>query len=108
MRRARRRRILIPRLRRQAARRRNASTAMITAMLAGPTPLAGAQGGDEIDSKLADKGRSTRTVDSNAFAGTLQLGSTGRAVVQLQQALGVPADGVFGARTEAAVREYQQ
>lgn len=38
---------------------------------------------------------------------TLCQGSTGSAVVRLQQFLGISADGVFGPQTDAAVRAYQ-
>jgi peptidoglycan hydrolase-like protein with peptidoglycan-binding domain len=38
---------------------------------------------------------------------TLRNGSVGRQVKLLQRALGIPADGVFGPETEAAVRSYQ-
>lgn len=37
----------------------------------------------------------------------LKRGSTGEAVVLLQQILGVDTDGIFGAATEAAVVEHQ-
>ena len=36
-----------------------------------------------------------------------QLGSTGDKVREIQQVVGVPQDGVFGPRTEAAVRQWQ-
>ena len=38
----------------------------------------------------------------------LKEGSRGQEVVELQQALGINADGVFGAGTKAAVEAYQQ
>lgn len=38
----------------------------------------------------------------------LSRGSSGDAVVRLQQKLGIDADGAFGPRTEAAVRAYQR
>jgi peptidoglycan hydrolase-like protein with peptidoglycan-binding domain len=38
---------------------------------------------------------------------TLRSGSEGRQVRLLQQALGIPADGVYGPATEAAVRRFQ-
>lgn len=40
--------------------------------------------------------------------GVLKKGSSGALVVQLQQKLGVPADGAFGPQTERAVRRYQK
>jgi hypothetical protein len=39
---------------------------------------------------------------------TLRAGARGPEVLKLQQALGVAADGVFGSRTTAAVREFQR
>ena len=39
--------------------------------------------------------------------GNLQLGSRGPAVAEAQRALGIPADGVFGPQTLAAVRGFQ-
>lgn len=41
-------------------------------------------------------------------ASVLKKGSSGPVVVQLQQKLGVPADGAFGPQTEKAVRRYQR
>jgi peptidoglycan hydrolase-like protein with peptidoglycan-binding domain len=38
---------------------------------------------------------------------TLHKGSTGAAVIALQKALGITADGAFGPQTEAAVKAYQ-
>ena len=38
----------------------------------------------------------------------LSVGSQGAAVRALQQALGIPADGIFGPQTRAAVRRYQR
>ncbi|HZV73857.1 MAG TPA: transglycosylase family protein [Conexibacter sp.] len=44
---------------------------------------------------------------ANADAGVLKRGSRGPVVVQLQEKLGVPADGVFGPQTGHAVRRFQ-
>ena len=38
----------------------------------------------------------------------LQRGSRGQAVRVVQQALGIPADGIFGPQTQRAVRQFQQ
>jgi soluble lytic murein transglycosylase-like protein len=46
-------------------------------------------------------------VPASADAEALKRGSRGPAVVQLQQKLGVPADGVFGPQTGRAVRRFQ-
>ena len=45
---------------------------------------------------------------ARASAGVLKLGSNGPAVAALQRKLGIPADGVFGRRTRAAVRRFQR
>jgi len=37
----------------------------------------------------------------------LSRGAVGEAVKEIQQALGIPADGIFGPRTEQAVKEFQ-
>ncbi len=44
---------------------------------------------------------------ASASADVLKRGDRGPAVVQLQQKLGVPADGAFGPQTGQAVRRYQ-
>jgi putative chitinase len=44
---------------------------------------------------------------SAPVSGTLRRGSTGEAVKQMQQKLGITADGNFGPGTEAAVRKWQ-
>jgi peptidoglycan hydrolase-like protein with peptidoglycan-binding domain len=40
--------------------------------------------------------------------GALMLGSRGKAVAQVQKALGIPADGIFGPATVRAVRAFQK
>lgn len=49
----------------------------------------------------------TRAPISAATTATLRRGSTGDAVKQMQQKLGIPADGDFGPGTEAAVKNWQ-
>ncbi len=49
----------------------------------------------------------TRRAASGTRSELLQRGSHGPLVVQLQQKLGVPADGVFGPQTGRAVRRFQ-
>jgi putative chitinase len=49
----------------------------------------------------------SRSPISAASTSTLRRGSTGDAVKQMQQKLGIPSDGDFGAGTEAAVRKWQ-
>lgn len=48
-----------------------------------------------------------RTPISASTTATLRRGSTGDAVKQMQQKLGIPADGDFGPGTEAAVKKWQ-
>jgi peptidoglycan hydrolase-like protein with peptidoglycan-binding domain len=52
-----------------------------------------------------DSGSSAQSSESGA---TLQLGSTGAAVKQLQRKLGVSATGYYGTQTRAAVRRFQR
>jgi putative chitinase len=49
----------------------------------------------------------TRAPISASTTATLRRGSKGDAVKQMQQKLGIPADGDFGPGTEAAVRKWQ-
>jgi peptidoglycan hydrolase-like protein with peptidoglycan-binding domain len=50
----------------------------------------------------------TPTTTPTTVSGTLRFGSTGESVKQIQSALGITADGNFGAQTKAAVIAYQQ
>jgi len=54
---------------------------------------------------LAD--RAEKRAKASALRPTLRRGDEGKAVETLQAALGIDADGVFGAGTEAAVRAFQ-
>ena len=47
-------------------------------------------------------------VPASASADVLQRGSRGPLVAQVQQQLGIPADGVFGPQTGRAVRRFQE
>jgi peptidoglycan DL-endopeptidase CwlO len=76
-------------------RRASLSTALIAAALAGPA-AAGAS------AQVAAAGS-----QAPAAAG-LSRGATGPQVRALQRALGIAADGVFGAQTQRAVRAFQQ
>jgi hypothetical protein len=59
--------------------------------------------------KIAGKSKKAKGKGTSE-AGTvvLERGDRGAAVSQVQQALGVAADGVFGAQTEAAVKRFQK
>jgi murein DD-endopeptidase MepM/ murein hydrolase activator NlpD len=105
--RARRRRVAADAVRRQLARRRRATTAVLTAMLAGPpVQLAAAQvGGGDDDSTPTES--PVRARDAQPSSLIFSLGSNGAAVADIQRSLGVAADGIFGPKTESAVRAYQ-
>jgi peptidoglycan hydrolase-like protein with peptidoglycan-binding domain len=100
--RSRRRRALAPSARRETARRKQMSAAMATAVLAGPAaPLAAAQTGDERGA-----GESP-AIELREGGLPLLLGSRGEMVAQVQRALGIRADAVFGTDTDGAVRRFQ-
>jgi hypothetical protein len=52
-------------------------------------------------------GQSAVTASTEAASGLLVEGSSGPEVAAVQRALGIPADGAFGERTEANVRVFQ-
>jgi len=56
----------------------------------------------------SSSGSSTTTTPKTTISsGNLKVGSTGQAVKDLQMALGITADGIFGPQTDAAVKAYQ-
>ena len=57
---------------------------------------------------LATDGDSTSSAQTSNSGATLEMGSTGAAVKQLQRKLGVPATGYYGTQTAAAVRRFQR
>lgn len=106
------RRAITPAIRRSLARRRRASVALSTLMVAGPTgSLLGAAGfglgGTRVD--VAQASPASRAIDSGATPAAMafKLGSRGDAVAEIQRQLGVTADGVFGPITQAAVTDFQ-
>jgi murein DD-endopeptidase MepM/ murein hydrolase activator NlpD len=103
-----RRRQLLPRARREYARRRNMSAALASAMLAGPgATIAAAQMSSGVNAAVAGESAGGRAIEIREGGLPLQLGSQGELVAHVQRALGVTADGVFGPQTDAAVRQYQ-
>jgi murein DD-endopeptidase MepM/ murein hydrolase activator NlpD len=103
------RRTITPQVRRSLARRRRASAALSTLMVAGPTGsvLAAAGFGGGAGPDVAQASPATRAIDPAPAVMAFRLGSSGDAVVEIQRQLGVPADGSFGPVTDAAVREFQ-
>src|SRR5918999_4999117 len=106
--RSRRRRDLLPRARRELNRRKHASTLLATAVVAGPgAPVAAAQVTGDVQAAVAAESPANRAIEIREGGLPLQVGSQGDLVAHVQKALRVSVDGIFGAETDAAVREYQ-
>jgi Meckel syndrome type 1 protein len=107
--RSRHRRSIVPQVRRSLARKRRASAALTTLMVAGPVGSAFAAAGSAgagVD--VAQASPATRAIDSGPAAPMMfKLGSRGEAVVEIQRQLGVTADGIFGPITHQAVSAFQ-
>src|SRR3954471_9764976 len=94
--------------RRRMARKKQASTAVTAAMLMTPVlQVSGAMAGSKGKSEVAQSSPANRAIDGRTLSVELHEGDTGARVAQLQQLLGVDADGVFGPQTAAAVRGFQ-
>ncbi|MEK6229797.1 MAG: peptidoglycan-binding domain-containing protein, partial [Actinomycetota bacterium] len=105
--RSQRRRALAAEARKQIALRKHAAIAMATAMLGGqaaPTALAAA--GSARD-EAATQPVGTRAIEIKEGGLPLKLGSEGELVSAVQRALQLPADGIYGPQTEAAVHRFQ-
>jgi murein DD-endopeptidase MepM/ murein hydrolase activator NlpD len=105
--RSRRRRVLAAQGRREIARRKQASAAVSAAMVMSPTAAAFAAASSAGGGSVSTASAANRAVVPAAPAHLLRLGSTGPDVVRVQSALGQAPDGVFGPRTDAAVRVFQ-
>src|SRR5918998_2858038 len=106
--RSRRRRELLPKARRENNRRKHVSAVLATAVVAGPTvPVAAAQVSGDVSAAIAAESPANRAIEVREGGLPLQLGSQGELVAHVQKELQVSADGIFGAQTDAAVREYQ-
>jgi len=108
MERSRRRRAITPQARKRLNRRRRASTALTTLMVAGPAGQVLAASGATVGG--GDPGPTSpvdRAIGAQPGALMLEAGSTGAAVQAIQERLGVAADGVYGPVTEGAVRDFQ-
>ncbi|MBA3358426.1 MAG: peptidoglycan DD-metalloendopeptidase family protein, partial [Thermoleophilaceae bacterium] len=105
--RSQRRREFAAEARKQIALRKHAAIAMATAMLGGqaaPTALAAAGSGDGA---AASQPAGTRTIEVKEGGLPLKVGSEGELVSAVQRALQLPADGIYGPQTEAAVQRFQ-
>jgi murein DD-endopeptidase MepM/ murein hydrolase activator NlpD len=103
-----RRRALAPRARREDRRRKRLSLAVVAATVAGPgTPAAMAQASGSLQAEVAAETPSHRAIEVREGGLPLTIGSQGALVAEVQKALSVRADGIFGPETEAAVRSYQ-
>src|SRR3954469_233939 len=107
--RSRRRRVLAAQGRREMARRKQASAAVSAAMVVSPTAaaFAAAGAGGGAGSGVAAASAANRAIAPGAPSSLLRAGSSGADVVRVQSALGQTPDGVFGSRTDAAVRVFQ-
>jgi murein DD-endopeptidase MepM/ murein hydrolase activator NlpD len=106
--RSRKRRELLLRGRREHTRKKHISAALATAMVAGPAaPFAAAQTSSGLQASVASESPANRAIEIREGGLPLHLGSSGDLVAHVQRALEIPADGVFGPQTDAAVRAYQ-
>ena len=108
MERSRYRRSLAPKARREMTRRKHVSAALATAVFAGPTaPLAAAQVAGGPSAAMAAASPANRAIEVREGGLPLSAGSQGALVSQVQRALSVSVDGVFGPETDRAVRRFQ-
>jgi cell wall-associated NlpC family hydrolase len=84
---------------REAARRANVPTARKVGFALAATAILT----PSVQTATAQQTTATSTVSG----GMLKKGSRGPAVVAVQQALGIPADGIFGRQTKRAVKSFQ-
>src|SRR3954451_21944500 len=106
--RSRRRRVLAAQGRKEVARRKQASGAASAALVASPSAAAcAAAGSGGSGSHVSAASSANRAIAPAAPAHYLRLGSQGPDVVRVQSALAQAPDGIFGSRTDAAVRIFQ-
>jgi murein DD-endopeptidase MepM/ murein hydrolase activator NlpD len=102
------RRSLLPGARRRQNRRKGIAAAMSAATVAGPaSPVAFASLSGKPQADLGAETASKRAIEVREGGLPLRLGSQGPLVAQVQKALDIPADGIFGVQTYVAVRAYQ-
>src|SRR5437764_9977611 len=105
--RSRRRRYLAPIIRKRQSRKRKASFAM-TAVMAGVPTLPGFASADSMTGAAK---KATRTANEHGYDANkvlLALGQANPGVAQIQQALHIQVDGIYGAQTETAVAQFQK
>src|SRR5918999_2817161 len=104
--RSRRGRVLAEQARKELAPKKHRATAMAPAMIAGQgAPLAMASG---LRGEVEGDSPAERSIVIKEGGLPLKLGSQGELVVEVQRALDIPADGIYGPQTEAAVRRVQR
>lgn len=110
-----------PRAHRSAAQRTGAGVLAATALGLGASTMtatsAAAQGGPEAPAPATSQtastggaqsaGNSVASSGSTSFSDHVRVGDTGSVVKQIQDKVGVSADGVFGSLTEQAVKSWQ-
>ncbi|MET0510178.1 MAG: peptidoglycan DD-metalloendopeptidase family protein [Thermoleophilaceae bacterium] len=102
------RRALAESVRRGHKRRKGVSAVVAAATMAGPgTPMAFAAVSGNLQAEVAAETPSKRAIEIREGGLPLELGSQGPLVAQVQKALEIPADGIFGPQTDDAVRRYQ-
>ena len=98
--------------RRSVARRKGASLATASALLATPVAPVFAGGGAKTAHAAAPSGPSTGDVSALAAKGgstqLLRYGDVGDAVASVQRQLRIADDGIFGPQTQAAVESFQR
>src|SRR3954468_19022104 len=107
--RSRRRRVLAAQGRKEVARRKQASVAASAALVASPSAaaFAAAGSGGGSGSHVSAASSANRAIAPASPRHYLRLGTQGPDVVRVHSALAQVPDGIFGSRTDAAVRIFQ-